>query len=105
MHGVVNINEQYQFFHNITEILYNKCFPKKLSNADVNQNPWLTYSLINCCRKKNNLYKIFLIGKNYRIENKYKIYKYTLTRDMHKQNISLKSYRKLKEILTGTWKI
>ena len=69
--------------------------------------PWLTKSLINCCRKKNKLYKKYLLHNDKNSENRYKVYKNKLTDILRKAETKYYSEKlsKVKGDIKGTWKI
>lgn len=61
--------------------LYDKYCPVKsiTMNQKAKTKPWMTKSLINACKKKNVLYKIFIKKSTIEAETKYKLYKNKLT--------------------------
>ena len=72
-------NDQYHYFSELFSNLYDKHFPKQRFKVRPKRKPWLTNSLINCCRKKNTLYKMSVVKKDTASEKKYKSYKNKLT--------------------------
>ena len=51
------------------------CKMTKSKNVHGNNKPWLTPGIINACKKKNTLYKMWLSKKSNKSEAKYKRYK------------------------------
>ena len=79
IYNFTNPNDQFNSFSKLFSSLYDKHFPKQRFKIRPKRKPWLTNSLINCCRKNNELYKMFLSKKDSASETKYKSYKNKLT--------------------------
>lgn len=75
------VNDAYNKFISAFKTHYDSAFPKtKISCKRVNKNkPWMTKGLINACKKKNLLYKQYIINRTHKTESKYKSYKNKLT--------------------------
>ena len=97
-------NEAYNAFMTVLMKLYDKHCPFKKTfhkNQQKLGKPWMTKGIKNACKKKNQLYKIFLKDRNKESETRYKKYKNKLTNiirtskkdyyykilDQHKNNI------------------
>ena len=74
---VDDVNKTYNSFINDFTRLHELCFPLKRVRVDkkCNEKPWMTKGLINACKKKNSLYRIFIKIKHLKSEIKYKKYK------------------------------
>ena len=72
---------KYSHFINIIDTLHNKCFPltKVKINPIKDSKPWITSTLLNSIKRKNNLYKQYLNNKSNETLGKYKKYKNKLT--------------------------
>jgi len=64
-----DVNRAYNTYLEIFCTLYNKHSPVRQYRWEeqILKCPWLTQGLLNACKKKNNLYKQFMIKKNKRI--------------------------------------
>lgn len=99
-------------YNNFLEIFlhsYDKHCPISVYSKHIKylKSPWLTKGLINACKKKNNLYKLFIKLKSKEAENKYKLYKNKLTDIIR---LAKKSYYKKllldnKSNIKGTWDV
>lgn len=95
--------------------LYNKYFPLITKRARIYKTklkPWLTTSLLKCCKTKNKLYKAYLKHKTPSMSSKYKRYKNKLTSilmkcekvyysnliELHKTNLK-ETWRIIKDLL------
>lgn len=76
-----NANVTYDNFLNIFTSLYNDCFPIVTKKIKINNyhKPWITPGILISIRKKNNLYKKWLIKRSNESLAKYKGYKNRLT--------------------------
>ena len=77
-----NVNDCYDYFVTNFTTLFDDSCPKIKITTDrkaFNSKPWMTSSLINCCKKKNLLYKQFMRKKLKVAEKRYKNYKNKLT--------------------------
>ena len=65
---------EYSHFINIIDSLHNKCFPlfKVKINLIKDSKPWITSTLLNSIKRKNNLYKQYLNNKSNETLGKYK---------------------------------
>ena len=79
---MINVDEAYELFMSTFLTLYDKHCPKKTFNNKYRHSEytWMTKGLRNACKKKNNLYRIFIKVKTEESERKYKRYKNKLTR-------------------------
>ena len=104
-----DVNKAYNNFTEIYQNIYNKCCPLvqiKSKRKDSNK-PWMTNGLLNACKKKNLLYKHFLINKDLNSEARYKKYKNKL--QMILRNTEKKYYSELlnacKNDMKKTWNV
>jgi len=67
-------NTKYNCFVNMIDQLHNTCFPltKVKINPKTESKPWITSTLLNCIKKKNNMYKTYLSHKSQLLLEKYK---------------------------------
>ena len=103
-------NTAYDQFTSELMRVYHKCCPLKyvkLNKRTDPVKPWVTSGLVNACRKKNNLYRQFLIQRTIVTERRYKLYKNKLTAILRKEK--KKYYCALllenKNNIAGTWKV
>ena len=77
----VDPNCAYNAFYDTFEYLFDIYFPlKKVQLNDKKcHKPWLTHGLVNACKKKNSLYKLFLKNRTSQSLIRYKNYKNKLT--------------------------
>lgn len=76
-----NIDKAYEIFLGKFKMLYNsRCSVRKYSKKQkYAECPWITKGLQNACKKKNTLYREFIMNRSIEAENKYKKYKNKLT--------------------------
>ena len=77
---VINVvNEAYEGFFEIIKKLYDKHFPLKKVKSKKSSvyKPWLTNGLRKCCRRKHNLYKMFIRKRSAEREKSINIIKHT----------------------------
>ena len=71
----------YDLFITKMKTVYERCFP--LSTLKIKcktkRKPWMTQALISSCKRKNKLYKQWLLNKSIKSLEKYKLYKKKLT--------------------------
>ncbi len=104
-----DINSAYQEFLKIFTRLYDKNCPlvpctRKGQNAEC---PWITKGLLNACKKKNSLSRVFIRKKTKEAESKYKTYKNKLTHIL--RNSKKEYYKKMlddnRNDIKGIWNI
>ena len=102
-------NNKFDHLIKTIEVLHNTCFP--LVNVKINQisdsKPWISKTLLNSVKKKNNLYKNFLKTKSEAQLSEYNIYKNKLQliiRNAVKQYYSDK-ITECKGNMSKTWKV
>ena len=77
-----DVNKAYAEFNDIIKQTYDMHCPRKkmrIDNKKKANKPWLTNSLIKCCKQKLKLYKRFINNKNESNEKKFKNYRNRLT--------------------------
>lgn len=76
-----DVNDCYNGFLGKLLSIYDKCCPiqEKIVKLNKHHKPWFTQGLKKACRKKNHLYRKFLLNRDERSESKYKQYKNKLT--------------------------
>lgn len=81
VYNEVDVDKSYDTFLDIFMSLYDEHCPVKelLKKSKRNKSPWLTKGIINACKKKNNLYKLFIKSKTVEAELRYKRYRNKLT--------------------------
>uniref|UniRef100_A0A672FVC1 Reverse transcriptase domain-containing protein n=1 Tax=Salarias fasciatus TaxID=181472 RepID=A0A672FVC1_SALFA len=109
VYGETDVDSAYSKFLDIFISLYDKNCPVKefYSRAKHKLRPWLTKGIINACKKKNNLYKLFIKSKTKEAEQKYKLYKNKLT-DVIRTSKQLYYRKKLNESKSNikeTWNV
>ena len=69
------INTAHSIFHCIFTKIFNVCCPiiRMNANCKSNHKPWLTPSLLKTCKKKQNLYRVFLKCRSKETEAKYSV--------------------------------
>ena len=69
-----DVNQAYNSFLDIVKTLFDKNCPVKRITLKNNkyEKPWITPGLKNACKKKNNLYRIFLKCRSKEAESRYK---------------------------------
>jgi len=109
VHGETDTDKAYNIFLEIFTYSYDKYCPVSVySKCNKYFNcPWMTKGLQNACKKKNNLYKVFIKLKTKEAENRYKLYKNKLTDVLR---IAKKCYYKKllidnKTSIKGTWEV
>ena len=77
----LNVDSAYCNFLDIFIFLHNKHCPVKeyFIKEKHKKSLWITKGIINACKKKNNLYKLFIKVKTKEAEQRYKKYKNKLT--------------------------
>uniref|UniRef100_A0A8C6WF21 Reverse transcriptase domain-containing protein n=1 Tax=Neogobius melanostomus TaxID=47308 RepID=A0A8C6WF21_9GOBI len=107
--GEQDVNIAYANFVNTIKQLYDQHCPlvtRKYTQTNKCV-PWMTRGLLNACKKKNSLYKIFISKKTLETETKYKKYKNKLTSIIKKCKRSY--YRNMieanKNTMKGLWKV
>lgn len=93
VYGEENVDHAYDAFLSTFEILYNKNCPlqKCCQNEIKKRCPWITKGLRKACKKKNELYHVFIKKRTDDAEKKYKTYKNKLVNILR---ISRKEYYK-----------
>jgi hypothetical protein len=104
-----DVNTCYDLFVKNFNYIFNKTCPMITTtvNTKHKSKPWMSSSLINCCRKKNLLYKRFLQTRTDEASKRYKKYKNKLTttlRSCEKQYYS-DILAESKNDAKKTWKI
>ena len=81
VYKTTDVNKAYNnFVNNYTDLYDMYCPVKKLKEkSSVSSKPWFTQGLANACKKKNQLYKMFLHCRSDLKLAKYKRYKNKLT--------------------------
>jgi len=105
---VNDANEAYSSFLNIYLKLYETNCPLKMYiEKKREQKPWMTKGLLNACKKKNTLYRVFLKQRTEKAEIKYKAYKNKLTKilRLRKETYYSSCLEENKGNMKGTWKI
>ena len=104
-----SINDKYSIFMGIINRIHNNCFP--LISTKINPlketKPWISPTLLNSVKKKNNMYKQYLSNRSPDLLTKYKKYKNKLTsilRQAEKDYYSAKIIE-AKDNIAKTWKI
>ena len=84
-------NDKYTHFVDIIDGLTNSCFP--LTTIKINpirdSKPWITPTILNSVKKKNTMYKQYLITKSPTLLDSYKKYKNKLTSILRQKKIIL----------------
>lgn len=109
IYNELDVDSAYSKFLDIFISLYDKNCPEKEITITTKRKhkPWLTKGIKNACKKKNNLYKMFIKSKTKEAEVKYKTYRNKLT-DVMRTSKQLYYREKLNENKTnmkGTWKV
>ena len=104
------VDTAYNSFLDIFQNVHNSCCPVVATKKNPNkksEEPWLTKGLQNACKKKNTLYKSYLIKQDKESEKRYKTYKNKLTTILRKEKQDY--YRELlcasKDNIKETWNI
>ena len=95
------------FFNNLHDN-YNKCFPvKKVQNNYYNKKPWLSYTLKQSIKRKNNLYNRIKYNNAYFLEGYYNTYKRILQNSLRKAEKAYYDdiFTENKSNLVKSWKI
>ena len=90
-----NINVKYDIFLQSFMKLYNECFPLKKVYVKRSSciRPWLTNDLRKRCKKKNRLYKKFILNPSPSRESNHKHFRNSLNNDIrHAKQVSLSHY-------------
>ena len=107
--GAPCTSTKYSHFINIIDTLHNKCFPltKVKINPIKDSKPWITSTLLNSIKRKNNLYKQYLNNKSNTTLEKYKKYKNKLTSILRlaEKNYFSNKLLEAKNNLSQTWQI
>ena len=110
--GHHDANICYNNFIDKSNKLYNECIPKKVMKIYRTKNrspkaPWITYSLLNCIRRKNRLYKKSMKKPTETNVSKYKEYRNRLNSLLRKakQNYFSTKLDQEKYNMKNTWKI
>ena len=100
---------KYSYFINTIDTLHNKCFPltKVKVNPIKDSKLWITSTLLNSIKRKNNLYKQYLNNKSDITLGKYKKYKNKLTSILRlaEKNYFSNKLLEAKNNLSQTWQI
>ena len=108
LYNYTDVNECYDYFIREFIGVLDECCPiTKTTIKSKGNKPWFTNGLINACRKKNLLYKNWLIKKNEVTEQRYKKYKNKLTlilKKAEKQYYRNKLENSINDI-KGTWAV
>ena len=104
----LDVNQAYEMFLNKFLLVYNECCPVRQVKLKqiVKQKPWMTRGLINACKKKNSLYRIYLKVRTFQSNQTYKCYKNKLTKILkyaEKQYYG-KLFEACKSNIKVTWK-
>lgn len=109
IYSMINPNDAYDtFLHRYIDLLNLNCPMKKVKvSNEYKTNPWLTKGLKKACKKKNQLYKMFVGLRTKEAENKYKKYKNKLVSIMRtcKRDYFHKLLEEQKQNIKGTWKV
>ena len=104
-----DVDEIFDCFINDFTKLHEVYFPVKRVRVDKKsiEKPWMTKSLVNACRKKNNLYKIFLKNRCVKTETRYKRYKNKLTTILRfcEKQYCTQVLDKYRDNVRQTWKV
>ena len=97
-----DVDSAYGHFLDIFISLYNTHCPaeERCIKTNKTKSPWLTKGILNACKKKSNLYKVFIKLKTKEAEQRYKIYRNNLT-DIIRTSKKL-YYRKIYENINNT---
>lgn len=68
-----NVDKAYDDFMHICVSLYKYCPVIKYSNSKISTKKWLTKGILNACKKKQNLYRLFIKQKTGEAEHRYKL--------------------------------
>ena len=77
-----DVNSAYNVFTNIINNAFVKNCPVKViskTEKNIPMKPWINQTLLNCCKKKNTLYRKYLKCKSAQALQRYKLYKNNLT--------------------------
>jgi len=104
-----DVNSAYDDFLNFFSSAYNECFPLITKKIKFNNycKPWITPSIVISIRKKNNLYKKWLIKKTNESLDNYKRYKNMLTtvlRNAEKLYYENR-FTEIQDDIKSTWKL
>jgi len=100
---------KFNVFNNFIIKFHNECFPlvtTKIKTRNIYK-PWLTSSILNSVRKKNNMYKNYIKSHSPILKNKYVKYKnklVTIIREAEKSYYANK-LAEVKDNLSKTWKV
>ena len=103
-----NADQCYEIFiKDFVDILDRCCKMVKSHVTHKNVKPWLTTGLINACKKKNSMYKRWLIDKSQESESRYKKYKNKLVLILRKaeREYYKNELNKHKKDVKATWSI
>ena len=80
-----DVDECYEYFLQVFSNLLDECCPEQSIRIKKRSNkPWFTNGIVNACRKKNSLYKAWLVKKDKCSEQRYKTYRNKLTSILRK---------------------
>ena len=100
---------KFDVFNKIITKLHNDCFPVVTTKIKTKNlfKPWLTGSILNSIKKKNNMYKNYIKSRSPSLKNKYLKYKnklVTIIRQAEKKYYADK-LSEVKDNLAKTWKV
>jgi len=102
-------NDKYTYFVDIIDCLINSCFP--LTTIKINpirdSKPWITPTILNSVKKKNTMYKQYLITKSPTLLDSYKKDKNKLTSILRQaeKNYFASKLLEAKDNMSKTWKV
>ena len=99
----------HSYIVDIIDCLMNSCFP--LTTIKINpirdSKPWITPTILNSVKKKNTMYKQYLITKSPNLLDSYKKYKNKLTSILRQaeKNYFASKLLEAKDNMSKTWKV
>ena len=103
------VDKIFNVFNNFIIKTHNECFPLITTKVNTRNlfKPWLTSSILNSIRKKNNMYKNYLKSRSPTLKNKYLKYKnrlVTVIREAEKLFYANK-LNEVRDNLSKTWRV
>ncbi|MFZ2538187.1 MAG: endonuclease/exonuclease/phosphatase family protein, partial [Oscillospiraceae bacterium] len=109
VYSATGSNNKYQYFIDMFTDMHNSCFPlRNVKFTSMSHNkPWITPTILNSIKKKNNMYKQYLLTKNMALLEKYKKYKNKLTTIIRtcEQNYFSNKLNQMKGKMSRTWQL